>query len=1128
VSTRLNPRASQLKRYNSSLAEISKSTNPLTFWNITNMTEHIFNRKTLKKKLNLFDLTNVAELQTKRNQINQWKESINKGVVKASKEESLQGKFLEDIFFKVLGYYGKIENPNKWNLEHEKKTLKDGTKADGALGFFTLNNDSDIHVVIELKAFKQGLGNKQNREDYPGSPVDQAFTYLQKSGENCKWAIVSNFNDIWLLHRGKGSTHCEKFQIEQLSEEEEFKRFYYLLSCEHLIQEGNKSLIDQLFEDNQAEEEAISKKFYQEFKQARLQLFDHLKKNNQNIDEISLFSHTQKILDRFIFVCFSEDIDMLPERVFRKAIKTAQMSFNPSDCNIWRQVTGLFHSIDQGNPHLNINKYNGGLFAKDDALDALIIKDEIFEPLARITDYDFETDLNANILGHIFEQSITDIEEIKADILGEPTDTKKGKRKKDGIYYTPAYITKYIVEQAVGGWLNEQKKQLQYEALPKLEETDLTSIKFTNKGYKASKNLTAHIHFWENYREKLSNIKVLDPACGSGAFLIQIFDYLYSEGQTVNKTISDLFQGQTSIFDLEKHILQNNIYGVDLNEESVEITKLSLWLKTAHKDKELTALDNNIKCGNSLIDDPEYAGKQYFDWNEEFPQIMKKGGFDVVVGNPPYVRQEALGEVKPYFQSKYQCYAGTADLFTYFYEKGLHLLKENGYFSFISNTFFKTSAGANLRSYLKNNSRFISLTDFSDIQVFEDATTYPIIPVLKKSQLSDTLQYFKVRTEDLLALEWSKNKNSFAVDQNKLKDENWTFESETEQKLKEKIRQYPVVKELFGKCFRGLVTGFNEAFIITSEKRKEIISRNPKEAEVIKPLFEGKDLKKWNSPDIDKWLIFLPWHFPLHEDQSITGASKNAEKQFEIQYPIIYEHVFMYKDKLNNRNKTETGIRYEWYALQRCAASYLNEFSKPKIIWPNLQSGNKFAFDEAGFYINAPAVILPANNKSLLCILNSRLAWFFFQDICVIRSGGFIEMKPQYFEQLPVAMPNDEQPFIEKADCLISTTKDLQNCQLGFLKFMISELKPVKISKKLNNWIDLDWDSFKAELGKGKAKLQELSLKDRKEWQEYFEEEKKKTNTLRELIRKTEKEIDQMVYALYGLTDDEITIIENI
>jgi len=1078
------------------------------------MTEHIFNRKTLKKKLNHFDLTNVAELQTKRNQINQWKESINKGVVKASKEESLQGKFLEDIFFKVLGYYGKIENPDKWNLEHEKKTLKDGTKADGALGFFTLNNDSDIRVVIELKAFKQGLGNKQNREDYPGSPVDQAFTYLQKSGENCKWAIVSNFNDIWLLHRGKGSTHCEKFQIEQLSEEEEFKRFYYLLSCEHLIQEGKKSLIDQLFEDNQAEEEAISKKFYQEFKQARLKLFDHLKKNNQNIDEISLFSHTQKILDRFIFVCFSEDIDMLPERVFRKAMETAQMSFNPSDCNIWRQVTGLFHSIDQGNPHLNINKYNGGLFAKDDALDALIIKDEIFEPLARITDYDFETDLNANILGHIFEQSITDIEEIKADILGETTDTKKGKRKKDGIYYTPAYITKYIVEQAVGGWLNEQKKQLECESLPKLEETDLTSIKFSNKGYKANKNLTAHIHFWENYREKLSNIKVLDPACGSGAFLIQIFDYLYSEGQTVNKTISDLFQGQTSIFDLEKHILQNNIYGVDLNEESVEITKLSLWLKTAHKDKELTALDNNIKCGNSLIDDHEYAGKQYFDWNEEFPQIMKKGGFDVVIGNPPYVRQEALGEVKPYFQSKYQCYAGTADLFTYFYEKGLHLLKENGYFSFISNTFFKTSAGTNLRSYLKNNSLFISLTDFSDIQVFEDATTYPIIPVLKKSQLSDTLQYFKVRTEDLLALEWSKNKNSFAVDQNKLKDENWTFESETEQKLKEKIRQYPPVKELFGKCFRGIVTGLIEAFIITGEKRNEIINRNPNEGDIIKPLFEGKDIKKWNSPDIDKWLIF-------------TKRGINIDE-----FPIIKEELSEFREALNPKTNSEQKKgrkpgKYQWFEVQD-SIEYYKLFDSPKIIWPNLQSGNKFAYDEEGFYLTNPSVILPTDNKTLLCIANSKLAWFFFKDICVIRSGGFIEMHAQYFEQLPVAMPNDEQPFIEKADCLISTTKNLQNCQLGFLKLMTSELKPVKISKKLNNWIDLDWDGYKAELGKGKVKVQELSLKDRKEWREYFENEKKKANTLRELIRKTEREIDQMVYILYGLTEDEISIIENI
>ena len=406
----------------------------------------------------------------------------------------------------------------------------------------------------------------------------------------------------------------------------------------------------------------------------------------------------------------------------------------------------------------------------------------------------------------------------------------------------------------------------------------------------------------------------------------------------------------------------------------------------------------------------------------------------------------------------------------------------------------------------------MSLTDFSDIQVFADATTYPIIPVLKKDASAGDLNYFKVAPEDLTALDNAKIEKQFSVSQSTLKDEYWTFESEIEQQLKEKLRKYPSVKEQFGKCYYGIKTGLNGAFIISSEQRQAIIENYPLEGEIIKPLFEGKDLKKWNAPEIDKWLIF-------------SRRGIDIDK-----YPGVKAHLEQFREDLTPKtNKIQKQGRkpgkYEWYEIQD-SVDYYPLFDSPKIIWPNLQSATKFAFDENGFYLTNPSVILPTDSKTLLCIMNSKLAWFFFQDICVIRSGGFVEMLIQYFEQLPVTLPEDETLFIEKADTVIEATVALQACQSDLLDLVMSELKPVKISKKLQNWIDLDWDGFQVELEKGKVKIKDLSLKERKEWRKEFSDEKKKTSGFQTTINQTENEIDQMVYQLYGLTDEEIKIVE--
>ena len=581
----------------------------------------IFHKKKLKYQIEKINFNDISDFQNRWVLVNKWIGFVNSESFYKSKETELQGNFLFDIFGKVLGYSSKLNNPSEWNLNQEQVTTVGGKFADGSLGFYNVNGEI-IRVVIELKDPNTNLDERQHRHNDNRTPVEQAFGYQHRIGKDCKWVIVSNFNEIRLYHHSS-SIEFEQFFIKELASDEKLKRFFFLLGKDNLIAKEGNSLIDSLFISNEQDEQEITKKFYAAFKDIRLKFFDHLKTNNPTIDENILLEKTQKLLDRFIFICFAEDNRLLPETIFKNMVKAAKLAFSYSETKVWTELKGLFSAINIGSPPHNINKFNGGLFAADEVLDSLQIKDQILEELSNITDYDFESDVSIDILGHIFEQSISDLEEIKASINGEVFEKSKSKRKRDGIVYTPAYITRDIVEKAVGGWLEDRRIELGYYDLSELTDEDYKTI-INNRGkITYNEKVKQHLEFWYAYRDRLMNIKVLDPACGSGAFLIQVFDFLYAEGNKVNDKIAKLLGGQYEVFQLDKHILSNNIYGVDINSESVEITKLSLWLKTANKNAELTSLDNNIKCGNSLIDDPEVAGDKAFDWNKEFPEIMQ-------------------------------------------------------------------------------------------------------------------------------------------------------------------------------------------------------------------------------------------------------------------------------------------------------------------------------------------------------------------------------------------------------------------------------------------------------------------------------------------------------------------------
>ncbi len=405
----------------------------------------LFNKRLLQTHLNNFDYPSDYNFNRVSNIIQNWQISVRNGNYDKTNEKQIQALFLNRFFNIILGYDEMIDSPEEWSLTYEAKTEFDRTTTDGALGFFS-KDDKNVRAVIELKDANTPLDKKQSsRKDYD-SPVSQAFSYSSKF-DRCDWIIVSNFKKIRLYNKERGQGYYESFEVLNLNDEKEFKRFYFCLCKQNLLDRNRNSLLDNLVKDTSKNEEEISKDFYKDFKALRKSLFEHICENNPDIDKKCVLEKTQKLLDRLVFVMFCEDsaIGLLPPYTIKNYYKTGKNLPISSDTKIWDiMIKSLFEAIDKGKPDINppINKYNGGLFAPDEILDNLKIKDSAWDDVVNLAGYDFESDLNVNILGHIFEQSLNDLEQIKAEIDGIEQDNKKSKRKKDGIFYTPEYITR--------------------------------------------------------------------------------------------------------------------------------------------------------------------------------------------------------------------------------------------------------------------------------------------------------------------------------------------------------------------------------------------------------------------------------------------------------------------------------------------------------------------------------------------------------------------------------------------------------------------------------------------------------------------------------------------------------------
>jgi type I restriction-modification system DNA methylase subunit/REP element-mobilizing transposase RayT len=515
--------------------------------------------------------------------------------IKSAKEEQFQEGFLRELFVKILGYT--LQPELNYNLISEFKNLTNSRKADGAI----LKSDEAV-AVIELKSLSTtDLDTIES----------QAFGY-KNHHPKCIYVITSNFGKLRFYIQN--AVDYIDFDLFNLSRQQ-FCLLWLCLAKENLLNDVPLKIK----ESSLLQEENITKKLYADYSKFRNAIYNNLVKNNPELDKLLLFKKTQKLLDRFLFVFFAEDRLLLPPNSIREIINHWETLRDVLDeyIPLYVRFKKYFGYLNTGykSKHIEVFAYNGGLFAEDEILDNITIDDEIlYNHTLKLSQYDFDTEVDVNILGHIFEHSLGEIENVQAEIKGEQVETQKSKRKKDGIYYTPKYITKYIVENTVGKLCNEKRAEFGIIA----EEY---AVERTKKDKDIIISLDKKL---TDYRNWLLTITILDPACGSGAFLNQALEFLIEEHKKIDELRALLFGGGLVFPDITTDILENNIFGVDINEESVEIAKLSLWLRTAQKGRKLNTLSSNIKCGNSLIDDPEVAGEKAFNWQKEFPQVFKE------------------------------------------------------------------------------------------------------------------------------------------------------------------------------------------------------------------------------------------------------------------------------------------------------------------------------------------------------------------------------------------------------------------------------------------------------------------------------------------------------------------------
>ena len=1011
--------------------------------------------------------------------------------IQQSKEEQFQEGFLRELFVKVLGY---TLNPSpNFNLITEKKNETNSKKADGAI-----QKDGKVIGVIELKDHKTTDLSKVE---------PQAFNYKSQHPD-ARYVVISNFEKLRLYI--DNAVEYREWDLFRMAHDD-FCELFLCLAWPQV----ERGVALQMKQESVSSEDQITKALYKDYSQFKRVLFADILKLNPTPEgkdekewQLLLFKKTQKLLDRLLFIFFAEDCGLLPPNSMVQIIDQWESlkemdEYRPFYDRV-KKYFGYMNTGYQGKKY-EFFAYNGGLFKPDEVLDNIKISDDLLVAHTRkLSEYDFESDVDVNILGHIFENSLSEIEVVTQQITnGNMPQTSK--RKQDGVFYTPQYITKYIVENTVGRLCAEKKQQLH------IVEDEYFSDQ--RRQMQTKKRLLDQL---QQYRDWLLQITILDPACGSGAFLNAALQFLMAEHKLIDEMEAKVAGAAIVFQDVENSILEHNLYGVDINEESVEIAQLALWLRTAKPHRKLNSLNENIKCGNSLISDPAIAGEKAFNWQEQFPKVFEKGGFDVVIGNPPYVHLESVIETSVQLEKAgYSTYNKRGDLYCLFVEKAFQLANSNGVISYIMpNKWLQAGYGKELRVYFLNK-RLERLIDFGDIQIFEGATTYPCIFIGRNEEPAKQMIVSVLKAAD--ALDFNQNvKNTEEVfDISQFSSDTWVISSQKEKALLERLSatHLPLKKFINGESYRGVLTGLSEAFLIDSNTYQSIVSKDEKAKERIYPFLQGRNITPYGKAEATSFLILFEKGWTQRE--RFFESEVEAWDYLKTEYPSISEWLEPFADK--GRKHTDKGDF--WWELRAC--DYYEQFAKPKIMYQAFQVKPCFIYDTQGFYSNNSMWFIPTDCKALLAILNSRMGWWLITKFCSQIQNGY-QLIWKYFGQIPIPICKDNEALSVLADTMLSLNSQLQEKRTRFLRRLHENLEGIKITTALQTFDQLDFKGFVAELKKQKTKL---TLAQQDEWEDYFNQYRQACQEISEQIKATDNEIDNKVFDLYGLTPEEREIV---
>jgi hypothetical protein len=994
-------------------------------------------------------------------------------------ETQAEGAFTQTFFVDTWGYgeAGRVP-PEQHTIIAKFAIPGEGAgggagEADLALGWIRGRRDAIPQVLCEFKDIRSKLDAKQNRKGSTRSPVEQCLNYVRGARRGLFgnepiqpwWGLVTDMNEFRLYWWDRAPSQYIRFLIRRVdllsggydllseSDDARFDRYLFakLFSRNMLLSEAGRPLLLRLLERQGARGRTLEGAFYDRYKDVRERLYNVVNLNNPSFPGRpgELLRLTQKLLDRFIFAFFCEDMGermLFSPQMLRDFMRSRSIEpfYDENGPELWEFFRRLFVLMNSGGTlnRVTLPEINGGLFATDPLIDGLSIPNHVFAKAAQgVNDASLESDsdtlfylcarynyaargdvkesVSLYILGHIFEQSITELEYREGELEGRETVAKLSKRKRDGVYYTPEPVVNYLVEQTLGPWFTDAKTTCGY---PRPEE-----------GAPSEAAAAAYV-------ERLQNIRIVDPACGSGAFLISAFRRLLAERIAALRDVGRARGGVPGAIDeapLIASILRDNIYGVDINPASVEIAKLALWLHSARAAAPLSSLEHTIRVGNSLLGQDFWAGRlrtdaleervRPFDWRAKFPEVWPKGregGFDIVLGNPPYVKLQNLMRVDPdvvaYLTTErgrdtYEsARTGNFDLYLPFIEKGLRLLAPGGRMAYIASSLWAVNQyGEGLRHLVRRGRNLDRWLDFKSHQVFEDVITYTALQFYTHES-RDAVRIATAPNGEMADIDWSDPELAVPYDSLPETGE-WLIATGAERALIERLAcdcRRLDDRALTADIFQGVKTGADQVFKLKRLGEHRYLCEPDQgaaypveiEDDIMYPILSGPETKRYITPSSDTYLLF-PYTISTGTARLITAD------MFRARFSRAWSYLASWRPLLERRDNG--ALRDEsWYRFSRSQS--LERAGVRKFCAAGTVPSLRFTYDENGtFFLTGGRVdgVVPSNEIDswfLLGALNGPVCDFVFRRIGRIKQGGWYEANKQFIAPLPIPWGSPE------------------------------------------------------------------------------------------------------------------------